>query len=116
MAKATSTSTKQTTAGKKNADPTGIIRSMNIPREVRDGLQQEAKARGISASALGRVIMDEYVAGTLVVPDAPGPQIVSTSVWVPRDLWARFAKKSEKNGHSSQWIFRTWLDREQSAE
>ena len=93
----------------------GGIRSMNIPREVRDSLRGEARARGVSVSALTRAIMSEYVAGTLVVPDAPGPQIVSTSMWVPADLWARFTKKSEKNGHSSQWIFRTWLDRERTA-
>lgn len=97
---------------KKNPDPDNIVRSMNIPREVKSGIEDEATRRGISKSALVRAVMEEYVDGKLVVPDAPGPQIVSTSVWVPRKLWARFAAKSEKNGHSSQWILRSWLDRE----
>lgn len=96
--------------GTTNSD--GIVRSLNIPKEVRDAMQAEARARGVSASALSRSVMEEYVAGTLVVPDVPGPQIVSTSVWVPRDLWLKFTKKSDKNQHSIQWILRSWLDRE----
>lgn len=88
------------------------VRSMNIPGDVRDMMKAEARARGISVSALARLIMEEYVSGTLVVPSTPGPQVVRTSMWVPPELWAKFAKKSDKNQHSSQWIFRQWLERE----
>lgn len=88
------------------------IRSMNIPGDVRDSLRTEARARGISMSALTRSIMEEYVSGQLPVPETPGPTIVSTSMWVPPDLWQKFTGKSEAEGHSSQWIFRTWLDRQ----
>lgn len=106
-------------AGKRNYDiepkakSPGVIRSMNIPREVRDSIKAEARARGISASALTRQIMQEYNSGQLMVPDAPGSQIVGTSVWVPIEMWTKFSKKSDANGHSTQWIFRSWLDREQ---
>jgi plasmid stability protein len=93
----------------------GIIRSMNIPREVRDAMKAEAALHGVSTSALSRRIMEEYVAGKLFVPDMPGPQTVSTSMWVPRELWTRFTRKSESNGHPTQWIFRAWLDRESAA-
>ena len=96
----------------KQQRPAGVIRSMNIPREVRDALRAEASARGISMSAMVRGIMAEYNSGQLVVPSAPGSQIVGTSMWVPVEMWARFSAKSEKEGHSTQWIFRTWLDRE----
>lgn len=89
-------------------------KSMNLPREVRDAIKREAKARGISASALGRLIMQEYVDGKLIVPGQPGAQIVSTSLWVDPELWSKFIAKSDKAGLSSQWIIRSWLDREGS--
>lgn len=63
-------------------------------------------------SALVREIMAEYNAGKLIVPTAPGSQIVGTSAWVPVEMWAKFSSKSEKEGHSTQWIFRSYLDRE----
>ena len=95
--------------------PQGVIRSMNIPRDVRDKLRTEARARGISMSALVRQIMAEYNSGQLTVPSAPPSQIVGTSVWVPVEMWAKFSTKSEKEGFSTQWIFRSWLDREDVA-
>ena len=99
----------------KTSKPVNGIRSMNIPREVREGLRAEAQRRGISTSALVRQIMADYTNGTLVVPTIPGPQTVSTSMWLPPELWTKFTAKSEREGHSSQWIFRTWLDRESIA-
>ena len=98
-----------------NSKSTGGIRSMNIPREVREALRTESARRGISISALVRQIMTDYTSGNLVVPTIPGPQTVSTSVWVQPELWAKFTAKSERESHSSQWIFRTWLDREDVA-
>jgi len=95
--------------------PQGVIRSMNIPRDVRDMLRTEARARGISMSALIRQIMSEYNSGQLTVTSAPGSNIVGTSAWLPVDLWTKFSHKSEKEGHSTQWIFRQWLDREDAA-
>jgi hypothetical protein len=91
------------------------IRSMNIPREVRDQVRHEAQHRGISASALVRQIIQDYVAGDLIVLEPPGPQIVSTSVWLSPELWEKFTAKSQREGHSTQWIFRSWLDREAAA-
>jgi hypothetical protein len=101
------------------ADPkpknSSSIRALSIPGDVRDALQSEAKTRGMSVSALSREIMGEYLAGTLQVPSTPGPRLISTSMWIPVDLWTKFTRKSEKQQHSVQWIFRTWLDREQKA-
>lgn len=102
-------------ATRKAREKHGGIRSVNLPRDVRDTLRQEARNRGISMSALGREIMEEYVDGKLVVPSSPGPQLVSTSLWVAPELWAKFITRSESNEHSMQWIFRTWLDRERPA-
>jgi hypothetical protein len=93
----------------------GGIRSMNIPGDVRDGLRSNARARGISMSKLTVSIMEDYVNGKLIVPSTPGPQIVSTSMWVPPELWQAFIAKTEAEGHSTQWILRTWLDREDAA-
>lgn len=101
--------------GKSKKKVTGGIRSMNIPGEVRDDLRATAQARGISMSALSREIMQDYVSGDLVVPEPVGAGIVSTSMWVTPELWAKFTRKTEREGHSSQWIFRTWLDRERHA-
>jgi hypothetical protein len=99
----------------KDSKEKGEIRSMNIPGDVRDALRAEAKTRGVSMSALTRGIMEEYIDGKLLVPEPVGPKIVSTSMWVPSTLWAKFTRKTERDGHSSQWIFRTWLDREHSS-
>lgn len=101
-----------TTAAPTAKKQEGMIRSMNIPKEVRAMLRSEAKRRGISVSSLTRAIIDEYIDGTLVVPTTPGPQMVSTSMWVPKETWAQFIAKSEANEHSTQWILRSWLDRE----
>lgn len=95
-------------ADKKDQKP----KSMNLPREVRDAMRREAAARGISVSALGRQIIKEYNDGKLMVVPPPGPQIVATSLWIDPELWAKFIAKSDKAGHSSQWIIRSWLDRE----
>lgn len=94
---------------------TGMIRSMHIPREVRDGMRAEAQARGISTSAMVRDAMREYVAGDLEVPEMTGPELVSTSMWMPAQLWDEFTRKSEAEGFPTQWIFRAWLQRQRAA-
>lgn len=86
------------------------IRSVNIPADVRDQLRTEAAARGISMSALARTIMEDYNSGKLVVPSTPGPQLVSTSLWIPPDLWSKFTRRIEQHDHSAQWVMRTWFD------
>lgn len=101
-----------TTTKSKKKPATGMVRSLNIPMEVRDLVRTEAQRRGISAGELYRIIIQEYVDGALVVPTQPGPEIVGTSVWIKPELWDRFTAKAEREGHPSQWVFRSWLDRE----
>lgn len=94
---------------KKNEDET-VVKSLSIPGDVREGLSSAAKDRGISASAVMRLIVEDYVSGKLKVqPEEDPGKIVRTSVWMPKKLWARFIVRTERDGVPTQLVVRTWL-------
>jgi len=94
---------------KKTNDET-IVKSLSIPGDVRQQLTTAATRRGISASAVMRLIAEDYVSGKLKVRQEEDPEkIVRTSVWMPKKLWTKFTQRTERDGVPTQLVMREWL-------
>lgn len=99
---------------KKNDEET-VVKSLSIPGNVRDQLADAAASRGISRSALMRLIAEDYVSGRLKVqPEEDPEKIVRTSVWMPKKLWGRFTARTERDGVPTQLVMRVWLRQNQA--
>lgn len=94
----------------KKTEEEALVKSLSIPKDVRDMIAAGARARGISSSAMMRLIVDDYVAGNLAIETREDPEkIVRTSVYIPKKLWAKFSARTERENVPTQQVVRAWF-------